>query len=116
MLQNKAGLWKSNDVWKFKPKGDDWIYIENTSKTKVLAITNNNEVIPEDFEEDKEAKQLWKKGELDAEEYFTLKNSEVPKLITAISSSRLKIKGKHNSAVDTWFTNCWLFITLLCYI
>ena len=94
MLQNKGGLWKSNDVWKFKPKGDDWIYIENTSKTKVLAITNNNEVIPEDFEENKEAKQLWKKGELDAEDYYTLENSGVTKVLTAISESGLVIKGK----------------------
>ena len=105
MLQNKGGLWKSNDVWKFKPKGDDWIYIENTSKTKVLAITNNNEVIQEDFEDDN-AKQLWKKGESDAEGYFTLKNSEVPKLITAISSRRLKIKGNIILQwIHTWLTN-----------
>ena len=102
MLQNKAGLWKSNDVWKFKPKGDDWIYIENASKTKVLAITNNNEVILEDFEEDKEAKQLWKKGELDAEGYFILENPVG--LITAITSRRLKVKGK----VEKFLKVAWI--------
>ena len=91
MLKNKAGLWKSVDSWIFKTKDDDVIYIENTSKTKVWAIKNDTEVILEDFEENN-AKQVWKKGDLDAEGYFSLKNSKVPKLITAISS-RLKIKG-----------------------
>ena len=94
MLQNKEGLWKSNDLWKFKTNTDDLIYIENTSKTKVWAITDYNNVILEDFEEDN-AKQLWKKGESDAEGYFTLENSEVTKLFTAISSSHLKIKGNN---------------------
>ena len=105
MLQNKEGLWKSNDAWNFKTENNDLIYIENTSKTKVLGITNNNEVIQEDFEDDN-AKQLWKKGESDAEGYFTLKNSEVPKLITAISSRRLKIKGNIILQwIHTWLTN-----------
>ena len=40
----------------------------------------------EDFEEGK-ASQLWKKGELDAEGYFTLENSEVSMVLTAISGS-----------------------------
>ena len=49
-------------------------------------------VILEDFEEGK-AHQLWKKGELDAEDYLTLENSGVPKVLTAISESSLEIKG-----------------------
>ena len=32
MLKNKAGLWKSVDSRIFKPKGEDLISIENTSK------------------------------------------------------------------------------------
>ena len=92
MLQNKAGLWNSNDVWKFKTKGDDWIYIENTSKTKVLGSTSDGKVIEEVKVEGK-AEQLWKKGEPDAEGYFTLQNSGEPKVLTAISESSLKIKG-----------------------
>ena len=39
MLQNKGGLWKSNDLWNFTTK-DNLIYIENISKTKVLGTTN----------------------------------------------------------------------------
>ena len=91
MLKNKEGIWKSNDSWVFKPKDDDLIYIENTSKMKVLE-TFVNEVILADFQEDK-AEQLWKKGKPDAEGFFTLENSEMPKFITAISESGLEIKG-----------------------
>ena len=93
MLKNKDGLWKSIDSWIFKTKGDDMIYIENTSKTKVLGSTSVSKVILQDFEEDK-AEQLWKKGELgDPEDYFTLEKIGVRKVLTAISESDLEIKG-----------------------
>ena len=82
-------------MWIFKPKDDDLIYIENTSKAKVLGATSDGKVILEDFEEGK-AHQLWKKGELDAEDYFILENSGVPKVLTAISESSLEIKGNIN--------------------
>ena len=51
-------------------------------------------VILEDFEEGK-AEQLWKKGEPDAEGYFTLQNSGEPKVLTAVSESSLEIKGEY---------------------
>ena len=93
MLENKAGLWRSVDSWIFKAKGDDrLIYIENTSKAKVLETTRDGKVIQEVFVEGK-ADQLWKKGEPDAEGYITLENYGVPKVITAISQSDLEIKG-----------------------
>ena len=97
MLINKKGLWKSVDLWNFKTKDDGLVYIENTSKTKVLETTNDNRVILEDFEEDK-AEQLWKKGNPDAKGYFILVPSlassvTVPKVITAISENDLEIKG-----------------------
>ena len=79
-------------MWNFTAKDDDLIYIENISKKKFWNTAENNQVIPEDFEEDN-PKQLWKKGEPDTEGYFTLENSEVPKVITAISESGLEIKG-----------------------
>ena len=91
-LENKDKVLKSFDLWIFEPKDDDSICIENTSKTKFLGATSDGKVILEDFEEG-EACQLWKKGELDAEEYFTLENSEVSKVLTAISESSLEIKG-----------------------
>ena len=80
-------------MWIFKPKNDDLIYIENTSKTKVLGATGDGKVILEDFEEGK-AYQLWKKGELDAGDYFSLENSGVPHVLTAFSENSLEIKGK----------------------
>ena len=64
----------------------------------VLEATSDDKVILKDFEEGK-AHQLWKKGELDAKDYFTLENSGVPKVITAISESGLEIKG---NIILTW--------------
>ena len=99
-LINKEGVWKSDDLWNFKTKDDDLIYVENTSETKILGATSGGKVILEDFEEDK-AQQLWKKGELDAEGYYTLENSGLPKVLTAISESGLVIKGNiHNSEMN----------------
>ena len=92
MLQNKANLWISDDEWNFKIK-DDFIHIENVSKARVLGTTSDGKVTPEDFEEGK-AEQFWKKGETNAEGYFTLENYKVPMVLTAISSSILEIKGK----------------------
>ena len=94
-IKDKAGLWKSDDLWNFKTNEDDMFYIENTSGTKVLGATSNGKVIQESLVEGK-ADQLWKKGEPDAEGYFTLQNSGEPKVLTAISSSSgdsLEIKG-----------------------
>ena len=94
MLKDKAGLWKSVDSWTFKTKDDgDLIYVENTSKTKVLEATSDGKVIQE-FYVDGNTNQLWKKGEPDAEDYFTIENSREPKVLTAISENGLEIKGK----------------------
>ena len=37
--------------------------------------------------------QIWKKGEPNCQGYFTLENSQVPKVMTAISSQSLEIQG-----------------------
>ena len=98
MLKNKEGAWKSDDEWEFKPQTNGLIYIENTSKTKVLGSTSDGKVIEEVFVEGK-VEQRWKKGMPDDEGYFTLEShSEVPKglppkVLTAISESGLEIKG-----------------------
>ena len=57
--------------------------------------------------EEGKAHQLWKKGELDAEDYFTLQNYGVPKVLTAISATELEIKGK--------ITLRWITIELISY-
>ena len=58
----------------------------------MFGATSDGKVIQEVFVEGK-TDQLWKKGKPDAEGYFTLENSGVPKVITAISESGLEIKG-----------------------
>ena len=93
ILINKKGLWKSVDLWNFKTKDDGLVYIENTSKTKFLETTNDNQVILKDFEA-KTSEQIWKKGEPDDEGYFILERSvPVPKVMTATSENGLEIKG-----------------------
>ena len=91
MLQNKDGFWNSNDMWNFTSK-EDLICIENINKTKVWGITNDSKVILENFEEGKDG-QLWKKGEPNAEGYFTLENYNVSKFLTAASLTTLELKG-----------------------
>ena len=91
MLQNKDRIWLSNKKWVFKTKRN-FIYIENILTKKVFGTTSAGKVIWEDYEEGK-AQQLWKKGEPNAEGYFTLENSGVPKVITAISKKSMEIKG-----------------------
>ena len=99
LLKNLKGIWKSVDLWNLKTK-DDLVYIENTTKGKVLAISNNNQVILEDFVPGK-PEQLWKKGEPDDKGYYILESSleglpshkKVPKVIAAISETGLEIEG-----------------------
>ena len=81
----------SNEEWVFKPK-TNLIYIQNILTKKVLGATNDGQVIREDYEEGK-AQQLWKKGEPNAEGYFTLENFNRTEIMTAVSSSILQIKG-----------------------
>ena len=60
MLINKEGLWMSDEKWKFKTK-NDFVYIENISRGKVLETTSRDgQVILKDIEGNK-AEQLWKK-------------------------------------------------------
>ena len=96
---NIEGTSWSTPVWNFKTK-DDFIYIENSKQTKVLEVTSNGKVFLKDLEEGK-AEQLWKKGEPNAEGYFTLENSKLPKVMTAVYSAHrkvLEIRGNiHNS-------------------
>ena len=75
------------------------IYIENDSYNKVLGTSNGAKVIEVEYEEGK-AKQLWKIGKPNAEGYFTLENYKVSKVMTATSSTSLKLKG-NTTKVDT---------------
>ena len=100
-ILNIEGLNWWTPAWNFKTK-DGLIYIENSLKIKVLEITSNGKVFLKDLEEGK-AEQLWKKGEPNAEGYFTLESSKVPKVMTAVLSSGrkiLEIKGNITLELD----------------
>ena len=90
-------------MWIFKTKDDDLIYVENTSKTKVLGATSDGKVIQEVFVADK-AEQLWKIGKPNAEGYITLESKKVllPMVLTAISETGLEIKG---TIILRWITS-----------
>ena len=60
-----------------------------------MGTKNKSKVILEKFEEDKHG-QLWKKGEPNAEGYFTLENFKGSEVMTATSSTTLELKGKIN--------------------
>ena len=65
----------------------------------VWGITNDSKVILENFEENKD-EQLWKKGEPNAEGYFTLENYKLSKFLSASTSTSLELKGNVTFKVD----------------
>ena len=96
-LLNKEGLWMSDDAWNIKiytkyAKIMNLIFIENISKAQFLGSTIDGKVILEDYQRNKH-EQVWKKGEPNAEGYFTLSNFKVSKVMTATSSTSLELKG-----------------------
>ena len=119
-LQNKDANWTSTDTWDFltHPGSNDTLfYIENISLQtnqyfhKVLTTTKDNKVNISDYEEITQIaddgltinvpEQLWMIYDTDIEGYFTLENYasslenfKVRKVLTAISSSELEIRGK----------------------
>ena len=94
----------SDDKWNFKTItsfSDDFdfdtaIYIENISQKKFLERKYDDNVVLKDFNED-EKDQIWYKGQPNAEGYFILENRDMraadPRIMTATSSSDMKIKG-----------------------
>ena len=96
MLLNKAGIWKSTNEWNFVTDDNGRVYIEIASDDNNVLGIKGDEVIPE-VKDPVKTGQLWIKGEEKAGGYFTLKNSEFLKVLTAISASGLKIKGNTNT-------------------
>ena len=90
MLRNKANIWKSNDTWRFKP--EDLVYIEDISNDQVLTITNEN-IVKKEIMMQNDARQIWKKSEVDKEGYFTLLDRHSNKVLTAVSAQNLIIDG-----------------------
>ena len=94
MLLNKANIWSSKDDFDITNGTNNFVYIQkNSNENMTLEIKDNGEVKEEKFVEDKPG-QSWKKGESNKEGYFTLKHSESPKVMTAVSENEIKLKGK----------------------
>ena len=96
-LISKANIWQSKHEWKLKSvkKEAGKIYIENTSKDKVLATLNNYQLVEVAFDNNN-ARQKWKKGPANGEGFFTLENIMSQKFLTAptsTSTDSLVVKG-----------------------
>ena len=69
------------------------MYIENTSKNKVLKADCDGKVTEEDFIEDNPG-QLWRQDIVNNDGCFTLiPNINSSQLLTAVSSNSLEVKG-----------------------
>ena len=88
-LLNKGNHWQSNEKWKFKTKGS-LLYIENISSKKILTVGDDNNVNEKPLIKNG-TRQMWTKGVVNSEGYFTLQNSQ--KVMTASSDKKIKIKG-----------------------
>ena len=82
----------SSDKWILRNDGT----IENTSK-KRLSITTDDMTI-EEIPAPNDTKQIWKKGEVNKEGYFTLMNERSKKFLTAVavSTNNLGTSGMEN--------------------
>lgn len=92
-MRNKGNIYLSNDKWKLKSKGT-LVYIENSSKNKILAVGDDDNVNEEVLVRN-DTKQLWNKGVANSEGYFTLTNSH--KVLTAVSVNGIKVKDSDDS-------------------
>ena len=90
---NKADIWESTDAWNLIPNEEGTMYfITNTSDNDLVLARSNNGVIPK-LKSLHDDKQLWIKGEDDADGFFTLENVDSAKFLTATSASDLETKG-----------------------
>ena len=100
-LENKEKGNFSSIKWNFRPQNnqtDTFFYIENNSTKKVLQATSGNKVKNATKVTLPGGGQLWKKGYPNIEDYFTLKNSDFSRFLTANDTENLmylfEIKGK----------------------
>ena len=91
VLKNRADIWRSNDEWTFVEK-DSMMIIKNTSKNKVLGSTADGKVTLEEFDE-ANIGQSWIQKKSTNEHYFTFKNADSMKFLTAVSEDALEVKG-----------------------
>ena len=95
-MKNNANLWTSNDEFKVELKNETHILIRNETNTKVLAVYNEPDlVIREQNEEEGKEEQLWIREDSHIDGFFTLRNVEWDKYLTAVSESSLQVQGKN---------------------
>ena len=88
---NKADNWEAADAWNLIPNEEGTMFYITNASDQVLA-TSNNQVIPK-LKSLNDDKQLWIKGEDDADGFFTLVNVDSAKVLTVTSASDLETKG-----------------------
>ena len=93
-LLNKANLWKSTDEWNLRAECS-MVYVENISKNKFLGTFDD--VFHDETLLLNSVGQMWKKGIVTNEGYFTLLDTNSQKVLTASSSHCLEIKGTESS-------------------
>ena len=83
-------------MWDFENYGTEkMIYIINTSSDMVLESRTDGTVY-ETTKSDGKSRQLWNKGEANAEGYFTLENGikNAERILTANFEGQLELKGE----------------------
>ena len=95
-LVNKDASWQPEEDWKIEKAWGNGILkkIENKNK-KVLEVPEKNKegnVAEESYDKNKTG-QLWKKGPLDDNDFFTLINKESSEFLAADSEDGFKVKG-----------------------
>ena len=95
-LENKEKGNFSSTIWKFKKQNiqADFFYIEDDSTKKVLQATSGNKVKLAKKVTLPGSGQLWKKGNPNIEKYYTLKNSDFSRFLTAKDTEEFEIKSK----------------------
>ena len=96
-LENKEKSPFSSETWKFDPvnnQPDSLLYIEDVSTRKVLQAISGNRVKLATKVTLPGSGQLWKKGNPNIKNYYTLKNSDFSKFLTAKNTEEFEIKGK----------------------
>ena len=90
---NKADNWEAADAWNLIPNEEGTMYfISNTSDNDQVLARSNNEVIPK-LKSLHDDNQLWIKGEVDDDGYFTLETVDSAKVLTVTSASNLETQG-----------------------
>ena len=86
-MTNQAGIWQSKHPWNFTEIGQNGsienetlFVLENTTVDEILLAKGNSN-------------RTWTKGVPNQEGYFTLTDPETKKVLTAINSTSLEIKG-----------------------